>query len=60
MCGICGVVAADRSKVIDEQVVRAMCAAIQHRGPDDEGVFVDGSVGLGVRRLSIIQLVRAW
>jgi asparagine synthase (glutamine-hydrolysing) len=31
-----------------------MCAAIAHRGPDDEGVFVSGPVGLGVRRLSII------
>lgn len=31
-----------------------MCHAIAHRGPDDEGVFVDGAVGLGIRRLSII------
>ncbi len=36
--------------------MRSMCAAIAHRGPDDEGVFVEGNVGLGVRRLSIIDL----
>jgi len=33
-----------------------MCTAIHHRGPDDEGLFVDGRVGLGMRRLSIIDL----
>ena len=33
-----------------------MCEAIRHRGPDDEGVYVDGPVGLGMRRLSIIDL----
>jgi asparagine synthase (glutamine-hydrolysing) len=56
MCGICGIVFADRSRAVSEATIRAMCAAIRHRGPDDEGVFVDRSVGLGVRRLSIIDV----
>ncbi|MCC6526351.1 MAG: asparagine synthase (glutamine-hydrolyzing) [Polyangiaceae bacterium] len=34
----------------------SMCAAMRHRGPDDEGIHVDGEVGLGMRRLSIIDL----
>jgi asparagine synthase (glutamine-hydrolysing) len=56
MCGICGVVLADRSRSVSETTLRRMCAAIEHRGPDDEGLFLDGSVGLGARRLSIIDL----
>jgi asparagine synthase (glutamine-hydrolysing) len=56
MCGVCGIVFADPAKPVPESTVRAMCAAITHRGPDDEGVFIDGSVGLGVRRLSIIDV----
>jgi asparagine synthase (glutamine-hydrolysing) len=54
MCGICGVLLIDRSRSVSETTLRTMCAAIEHRGPDDERVFLDGSVGLGVRRLSII------
>ncbi len=56
MCGIAGMVAGDRSAQIDEPEVRDMCAAIVHRGPDDEGVYVHGPVGLGMRRLSIIDV----
>ena len=33
-----------------------MCQTIVHRGPDDEGIFVDGAIGLGMRRLSIIDV----
>ena len=33
-----------------------MCAAMIHRGPDDEGIYTDGCLGLGMRRLSIIDL----
>ena len=36
--------------------MRAMCAQIRHRGPDDEGVYIDGGCGIGMRRLSIIDL----
>ena len=39
-----------------EALLHEMCAAIRHRGPDDEGIFIDAGVGLGMRRLSIIDL----
>jgi len=58
MCGIAGFV--DSSAALDVEHARAlvhrMCDAIRHRGPDDEGLFVDGSAALGMRRLSIIDL----
>ena len=56
MCGICGILLTDRSRRVSETTIRAMCAAIRHRGPDDEGVFVDRFAGLGARRLSIIDV----
>src|SRR6266704_4509573 len=56
MCGIVGIVHADPARPVSPALVRRMCEAIRHRGPDDEGVHVDGSVGLGMRRLSIIDL----
>ena len=56
VCGIVGVVCHDRDCPADPELVRRMCSAISHRGPDDEGVFVEGHVGLGMRRLSIIDL----
>jgi asparagine synthase (glutamine-hydrolysing) len=55
MCGIAGIVSlGDRPVGVDE--VRAMCGAIVHRGPDAGGFFFDSGVGLGMRRLSIIDL----
>jgi asparagine synthase (glutamine-hydrolysing) len=54
MCGIAGFVL--RDKQADVAALRAMCGRIRHRGPDDEGVYVDGGCGLGMRRLSIIDL----
>jgi asparagine synthase (glutamine-hydrolysing) len=56
MCGIVGFAFRDRQRPADPATVRRMCDAIRHRGPDDEGVHVDGPVGLGMRRLSIIDL----
>ena len=56
MCGIAGIVGSDRSYVADGADIRRMCHTITHRGPDDEGVYVAGPVGLGMRRLSIIDL----
>src|SRR5688572_27212720 len=56
MCGICGVVNFDRSEPVDARLLRRMTDSIAHRGPDDEGWFVEGNVGLGHRRLSIIDL----
>jgi asparagine synthase (glutamine-hydrolysing) len=54
MCGICGVAGAPTAE--SREIVRRMCSALEHRGPDDEGsIHVDG-VTLGMRRLSIIDL----
>jgi len=55
VCGIAGVVAGEGANV-DTACIHRMCDAIVHRGPDDEGVFVQGAVGLGMRRLSIIDV----
>lgn len=56
MCGIAGIVSSDRTERIEEALVRQMCDAIVHRGPDDEGLLAARNVGLGMRRLSIIDL----
>ena len=56
MCGIVGIVAAPGAAPPEEAVVRAMNAAITHRGPDDEGIYRDAQALLGMRRLSIIDL----
>jgi len=56
MCGICGVLNFDRENGVSESDIRRMCQVIAHRGPDDEGIFVKENVGIGMRRLSIIDL----
>ncbi|MBZ5679221.1 MAG: asparagine synthase (glutamine-hydrolyzing) [Acidobacteriia bacterium] len=55
MCGIAGIVSRDAGGV-DTATIHRMCQTIVHRGPDDEGIFVKGGAGLGMRRLSIIDL----
>lgn len=55
MCGICGIFRRSGAAV-DPEVLVAMRDAMRHRGPDDEGRFVEGPIGLGFRRLSIIDL----
>jgi len=55
MCGICGVVSRDGSTP-DPRRLKAAADLIAHRGPDDEGFYADGPVGLGMRRLSIIDV----
>jgi len=55
MCGIAGVLLFSDAHA-EPAAVRAMCRVLQHRGPDDEGFFVVGPVGLGMRRLSIVDL----
>jgi asparagine synthase (glutamine-hydrolysing) len=55
MCGICGVVGTAEPESM-QLVVERMMGQIIHRGPDDEGIFVDRSVALGMRRLSIVDL----
>jgi len=56
MCGIVGMVMKDAGCLVDAADVRRMCDMIIHRGPDEEGVLAQGQVGLGIRRLSIIDL----
>lgn len=55
MCGICGIIQL-RPKPVAEQDVRVMMEKIRHRGPNDNGIFTEGSVGLGFQRLSILDL----
>jgi asparagine synthase (glutamine-hydrolysing) len=56
MCGIAGIVEFATDAPVDEGALRRMCATMFHRGPDEEGFDVRGRVGLGMRRLSIIDL----
>ena len=56
MCGICGQIKIASDEPVDQQTIRRMAQTIFHRGPDDDGYFFDGPVGLGFRRLSIIDL----
>jgi asparagine synthase (glutamine-hydrolysing) len=55
MCGIAGIVRND-AKRVDPTLLSRMCDAIRHRGPDDEGFYFNDGVGLGMRRLAIIDL----
>ncbi|HVU51649.1 MAG TPA: asparagine synthase (glutamine-hydrolyzing) [Polyangia bacterium] len=54
MCGIC--VAVSDEGPVDRALVHDMCERIAHRGPDAEGLYAEGRVGLGMRRLSIIDV----
>jgi asparagine synthase (glutamine-hydrolysing) len=56
MCGICGILHTDAARHVESEIVRRMTDAIVHRGPDDDGYFFAGPVGLGMRRLSIIDI----
>jgi asparagine synthase (glutamine-hydrolysing) len=58
MCGICGI--ATRGETPDADVITRMCDTIVHRGPDGEGRHVAAGIGLGMRRLSIIDLATGW
>lgn len=56
MCGICGIVTLASGRSVERDDLLAMRDAMVHRGPDDAGVFIESKVGLGHRRLSIIDL----
>jgi asparagine synthase (glutamine-hydrolysing) len=57
MCGINGIGFSTRSgRQIDAGVLKRMRDVITHRGPDDDGIYIDGRVGLGHRRLSIVDV----
>jgi asparagine synthase (glutamine-hydrolysing) len=54
MCGICGIYFIDQDKKVDERVLAQMARTMSHRGPDDEGFYLDENLGLAHQRLSII------
>jgi asparagine synthase (glutamine-hydrolysing) len=58
MCGICGKLNFD-SREVKIQLIKRMTSTLIHRGPDDQGTYVKDNIGLGHRRLSIIDLSRA-
>jgi asparagine synthase (glutamine-hydrolysing) len=56
MCGIAGIVSWSPDQHMHPATIHQMCQTLLHRGPDDEGIYVNGGVGLGMRRLSIIDV----
>jgi asparagine synthase (glutamine-hydrolysing) len=56
MCGIAGIVNLNPSLRVDEARLKRMRDVLRHRGPDGAGLWIDGSVGFGHRRLSIVDL----
>lgn len=61
MCGIAGIFefgcdSNSERPCVDAAVLRRMCSVMRHRGPDEDGFFVQGGIGLGMRRLSIVDL----
>jgi asparagine synthase (glutamine-hydrolysing) len=57
MCGICGIAVSSRSsRTVDRETIIRMRDVITHRGPDAEGLFVEPGIGLGHRRLSIVDV----
>ena len=56
MCGICGNVYDSINRGVDVELLRSMASVINHRGPDDEGIYVKNNVGLAHKRLSILDL----
>jgi asparagine synthase (glutamine-hydrolysing) len=57
MCGIAGM--ASFGRPVAEALIRRMTASLAHRGPDEDGIYATGQVGLGVRRLSIIDVAHS-
>jgi asparagine synthase (glutamine-hydrolysing) len=56
MCGIAGILEFGRDTRASAAALREMCRVISHRGPDDDGFYTDSSVGIGMRRLSIVDV----
>ena len=56
MCGIAGIVKLDPAETVDEARLKRMRDVLRHRGPDGEGLWIDGPVGLGHRRLAIVDV----
>src|ERR1700683_3368862 len=56
MCGIAGIFEFGQDAHVDSAILRRMCDVMAHRGPDDDGIFTQGNIGLGMRRLSIVDV----
>ena len=56
MCGISGIFEFDATRPVERDIVHRMNSSLRHRGPDDEGIYIDRGIGLGHRRLSIIDV----
>src|SRR5882724_8212041 len=56
MCGIAGILEFGHDDRADSAALRNMCQIMAHRGPDDDGFYTDGPAGIGMRRLSIVDL----
>ena len=54
MCGINGILNLQTQKKVDERILTKMRDALEHRGPDDKGIFLENNIGFGHRRLSIL------
>ena len=58
MCGICVIFNHIKNKSVYKFELELMTSQMSHRGPDDEGYYLDENVGMGMRRLSIIDLIK--
>lgn len=56
MCGFCGIYFKDKNRKAESSLIKAMSDSLYHRGPDDSGEYIHENVGLGFRRLSIVDL----
>lgn len=56
MCGICGIYNFNKDMLVSEEILTDMVQTLIHRGPDDKGLYIDKFIGLGHRRLSIIDI----
>ena len=56
MCGICGQLVFDPAQSVDSELLRQLNSTLRHRGPDSEGYYLKGGVGLAISRLAIIDV----
>lgn len=59
MCGINGILHLQSQKKVDEHLLTKMRDALEHRGPDDKGIFIENNIGFGHRRLSVLDITLA-
>ncbi|MBN2535781.1 MAG: asparagine synthase (glutamine-hydrolyzing) [Spirochaetales bacterium] len=58
MCGICGIYNLEKNRLVAKNILDSMNRVLSHRGPDDSGMYIDGCIGFGQRRLSIIDITQ--